>query len=174
MFARRRKIIAPLLILTVALFAGCRASAEQRSFDAQNPPLEVVANRFANEYTRQVVEGEIRNVSGGEMRDTQLVVEWLSATDRLIDVTVENLEDFAPNQSVRFRAEHPTSYRSVDVTQHRIRFQDADTRQVVPHRDLTGNQPGEREGGSGHTGDQQADPGGSGGAPVAPTNTSPH
>lgn len=164
----RKPITAILAFACVALLAGCGAKAEQRTFNPQNPPLEVVTNKFTDEYNKQIVEGEVRNVSGQELADVQLVVNFLSSSDRLLDISTQNLGVVAAGSTTRFRVEHNDSYNAVDVTQHRLRFRIAEGGQPVPHRDQTGNQPALPPTGSG-TKEQKVDPGGSQGAPVAPT-----
>lgn len=161
-------VIASLALACVTLLTGCGAKAKQRIFDSKNPPLEVVANKFTDEYKKQIVEGEVRNVSGQELADVQLVVNFLSSSDRLLDISTQNLGVVAAGGTTRFRVEHSDSYNSVDVTQHRLRFRIAEGGQPVPHRDQTGNQPALPSTGSG-TDEHKADPGGSRGAPIAPT-----
>jgi len=166
--AQRKLIIASLAFACTALLSSCGAKAEHRSFDSNNPPLEIVTNKFMDEYEKQIVEGEVRNVSGQEIADVQLVVNFLSASDRLLDISTQDLGTIAAGGTARFRVEHEDDYRSVGVTSHRLRFRIAEENQPVAHRDQTGNQPALPSTGSG-TKEQEADPGGSRGAPVAPT-----
>jgi hypothetical protein len=166
--AQRKFIIASLAFSCIALLSSCGAKAEQRSFNSNNPPLEIVTNKFTDNYEKQIVEGEVRNISGQELAGVQLLVNFLSASDRLLDISTQDLGTIAAGGTARFRVEHQDDYRAVGVTHHQLRFRVAKGGQPVPHRDPTGNQPALPSVGSGIK-EQEADPGGSRGAPVAPT-----
>jgi hypothetical protein len=153
-----------IMVLSLSLLAACAAShAEQAKFSPSNPPLEA-ASQFREAYTEQIVQGTARNISNAELEDVEAVVEFLSATNRVIDIKIEEMGTLAPNATKEFTAHHPTEYRGVDVTGYRLRFRTSGHDQTLPYKDLSGNQVAQdqSEGGVNYT---YADPGGSNSLP---------
>lgn len=153
-----------VIIFSLSLLAACTAGhAEQANFNPSNPPLEA-ASQFRDAYSEQIVQGTARNISNTELGDVEAVVEFLSATDRILDIKIEELGTLAPNATKEFTAHHPTQYRAVDVTGYRLRFRTAGHDQALPYKDLSGNQAAQKQG-EGGVNYHYADPGGSNSLP---------
>lgn len=155
-----------LLFISFAfsVLAACSAGhADERSFSAENPPLEA-SSAYQDTYNEQIVQGTVRNISNVKLEEVEAVVEFLSATNRVLDIQIEHLGTLAPNATKEFTAHHPTQYRAVDVTHHRLRFRIGDHHSAVAFKDLNGDQATQTEAGGGIGGSvnyHYADPGGS-------------
>lgn len=148
-----------LTLLSVSLLASCtRGHAEQGNFNPQNPPLEATS-MFRDNYEQQVVFGNVRNVSGERIANVQAVVEFLSATDRVIDIRINALGELAPNQTVDFTLSHEEQYGSVGVTHHRLRFRFRESGRAIPFRDASGTMTARPDDGY-EMNYHEADPGG--------------
>lgn len=150
-----------ILLFSLSLLTACTAGhAEQVDFTSENPPLEV-ASEFRDAFNAQIVRGTVRNISNTEIENVEAVVEFLSATDRVLDIKIERLGRLAPNEAREFTARHLTQYRAINVTRHRLRLRSGDYNRILPYRDLSGNQPPQPESGSGiGINYHYADPGG--------------
>lgn len=180
MFKSRASIYTRVLVavFSFSILTACTAGhAEQSNFDPNNPPLEAVS-QFRDDFTEQVVQGTVRNTSGKEIEELEAVVEFLSATDRVLDIKIEELGTLAPNATKEFTARHPTQYKAVAVAHYRLRFRTRDHKQNLPYKDLSGNQS-PQAGGENKVNYHYADPGGSNPLPPVtsggePSRADPH
>lgn len=123
-----------LLLIVLPLLSACASRVETPTFAAGNPPLEASAG-FINRYSEQVVKGEVRNVSGVELEDVELIVDFLAANGLLVNVEVVEVPTLAPNETIPFEASHTPHMSGIDVTNYRLRFRVGDSEVAIPGRD---------------------------------------